>query len=302
MEPALASPDDVRSALHAAGYVADAATSTVVLLGMKLDKPLLIEGPAGVGKTALGVALARALGRDLIRLQCYDGLDEPRALYEWSYGKQMLATQLVRDVLGKELAGLPDLAAAMGRLEELGAIDAFFSERFLIARPLLRAIRSERPVLLLIDEVDRADEAFEALLLELLSEYQVSVPEIGTLEAVQIPIVVLTSNATRDLSDALKRRCLHIALDYPVPDLEREIVRLAVPGIEEVLAEAVAAAIERIRTLDLRKRPSVGETIDWARALRALGARGINREVVTATVGVVAKYGADAEMVRRAWT
>jgi MoxR-like ATPase len=269
---------------------------------MKLDKPLLIEGPAGVGKTALGVALARALGRDLIRLQCYDGLDEPRALYEWSYGKQMLATQLVRDVLGKELAGLPDLAAAMGRLEELGAIDAFFSERFLIARPLLRAIRSERPVLLLIDEVDRADEAFEALLLELLSEYQVSVPEIGTLEAVQIPIVVLTSNATRDLSDALKRRCLHIALDYPVPDLEREIVRLAVPGIEEVLAEAVAAAIERIRTLDLRKRPSVGETIDWARALRALGARGINREVVTATVGVVAKYGADAEMVRRAWT
>ncbi|MEA2583243.1 MAG: hypothetical protein QOF33_1328, partial [Thermomicrobiales bacterium] len=250
MEPALASPDDVRSALHAAGYVADAAASTVVLLGMKLDKPLLIEGLAGVGKTALGVALARALGRNLIRLQCYDGLDEPRALYEWSYGKQMLATQLVRDVLGKELAGLPDLAAAMGRLEELGAIDAFFSERFLIARPLLRAIRSERPVLLLIDEVDRADEAFEALLLELLSEYQVTVPEIGTLGAVQIPIVVLTSNATRDLSDALKRRCLHIALDYPVPDLEREIVRLAVPGIEEVLAEAVAAAIERIRTLD----------------------------------------------------
>jgi MoxR-like ATPase len=273
-----------------------------VLLALKLDKPVLVEGPAGVGKTALGVAWAKALGRGLIRLQCYDGLDEARALYEWSYGKQLLATQLVRDVLGKELEGSNNLTAALERLEEGGALDSFFSERFLVARPLLQAIRAPRPVLLLIDEVDRADEAFEALLLELLSEYQVTVPELGTLKATHVPVVVLTSNATRDLSDALKRRCLHIALDFPAPDLEREIVRLAVPGIEEALTQAVVSAVERVRTLDLRKRPSVGETIDWARALMALGAHEVDREMVAATVGVVAKYGSDAEVVRRAWT
>jgi MoxR-like ATPase len=294
-------PLRVQEALRGAGYVADRATATLALLGLKLEKPLLIEGPAGVGKTALGVAWAKALGRELIRLQCYDGLDEARALYEWSYGKQLLATQLVRDVVGKELAGSEDLASAMGRIEEKGTLDAFFSERFLVARPLLQAIRSPRPVALLIDEVDRADEAFEALLLELLSDYQVTVPEIGTLKATHVPIVVLTSNATRDLSDALKRRCLHIALDYPPPDLEREIVLLAVPGIEEALASAVVAAVGRIRSLDLRKRPSVGETIDWGRALLAVGAQEIDGEVVAATVGTVAKYAGDAEMVRRAW-
>jgi MoxR-like ATPase len=294
-------PEDVRRALREAGYEADRATATVALLGLKLEKPLLVEGPAGVGKTALGLAWARALGRELIRLQCYDGLDEARALYEWSYGKQLLATQLVREVVGKELAEWGDLAAAMGRLEEKGTLDAFFSERFLVARPLLQAIRAPQPVVLLVDEVDRADEAFEALLLELLSDYQVTLPEIGTLKATHVPVVVLTSNATRDLSDALKRRCLHVALDYPAPDLEREIVRLAVPGIDEALARAVVVAVARIRSLDLRKRPSVGETIDWARALLALGASEVDREVVTATVGTVVKYAADAEIVRRAW-
>ncbi len=264
--------DEVQEALRVVGYVTDRTTATVVFLGLKLGKPLLVEGPAGVGKTALAVAWAKALGRDLIRLQCYDGLDEARALYEWSYGKQLLATQLVRDALGKEFGGSLDLAAAMARLDE-GALDAFFSERFLVARPLLQAIRSPQPTLLLIDEVDRADEAFEALLLELLSDYQVTIPELGTLHATHVPVVVLTSNATRDLSDALKRRCLHIALDYPAPELEREIVRLAVPGIDEALSAAVVAAVERVRLLDLRKRPSVGETIDWARALMALGLR-----------------------------
>ncbi|MGH2562545.1 MAG: AAA family ATPase [Thermomicrobiales bacterium] len=296
-----ADPASVRDGLRDHDYIADLATSTVVLLGLRLEKPLLVEGPAGVGKTALALAWAKALGRDLIRLQCYDGLDETRALYEWSYGKQLLASQLIRDVLGKELAGSPDVPTALARLDDEGAVDAFFAERFLVARPLLQAIRSPRPVVLLIDEVDRADEAFEALLLEILSEYQVSVPELGTLRADHPPVVVLTSNATRDLSDALKRRCLHVALDYPHAELEREIVRLAVPGIDEALGDAVVAAIERVRALDLRKRPSVGETIDWARALVALGATRLDRETVAATAGVVAKYAADARLVRDAF-
>src|SRR5215218_3975504 len=236
-------PDQVQSALRDQGYLADIATSTVVLLGLKLDKPLLVEGPAGVGKTALATSWAKALGRDLIRLQCYDGLDEARALYEWSYGKQLLATQLVRESLGES----PDLPGALDHLEETGTVDAFFSERFLIPRPLLQAIRSATPALLLVDEVDRADEAFEALLLEILSDYQVSVPELGPLKAVHPPVVVLTSNATRDLSDALKRRCLHIALDYPSNEMEQEIVRLAVPGIDARLTASIVETINQIR-------------------------------------------------------
>src|SRR5579884_165754 len=190
------SPPALRAALRDVGYLADEATATVAFLALRLEKPLLVEGPAGVGKTALGLALARALGRDLIRLQCYEGLDEARALYEWSYGKQLLATQLLRDVLGRQLADAPDLATALHRLDQQGEMDAFFSERFLVRRPLLLAIRAPRPTLLLVDEVDRADEAFEALLLELLSDYRVSIPELGTLAAEHVPVVVLTSNAT----------------------------------------------------------------------------------------------------------
>jgi MoxR-like ATPase len=290
----------MRKALRGVGYVADEATATVAFLGLRLQKPLLVEGPAGVGKTALGLALARALDRDLIRLQCYEGLDEARALYEWSYGKQLLATQLLREVLGRRLEDAPDLASALRRLDEQGEIDAFFSERFLVTRPLLQAIRAPRPALLLVDEVDRADEAFEALLLELLSDYRITVPELGTLAARHVPVVVLTSNATRDLSDALKRRCLHVALDYPSAEAELEIVHLAVPGIDGALAAALVAAIQRVRALDLRKRPSVGETLDWARALLALGAARLDPATLTATAGVVTKYAADATVVRRA--
>jgi MoxR-like ATPase len=293
-------PDQVQSALRDQGYLADVATSTVVLLGLKLDKPLLVEGPAGVGKTALATSWAQALGRDLIRLQCYDGLDEARALYEWSYGKQLLATQLVRESLGNELDRGSALPAALDQLEQSGAVDAFFSERFLIPRPLLQAIRSATPALLLIDEVDRADEAFEALLLEILSDYQVSVPELGPLKAVHSPVVVLTSNATRDLSDALKRRCLHIALDYPSNEMEQEIVRLAVPGIDARLAASIVDTINQIRLLDLRKRPSVGETLDWARALMTLGIDTLDKPSVLATTGVIAKYATDAEQIRHA--
>jgi MoxR-like ATPase len=293
-------PDQVQPALRDQGYLADIATSTVVLLGLKLEKPLLVEGPAGVGKTALATSWAKALDRDLIRLQCYDGLDEARALYEWSYGKQLLATQLVRESLSRDVEESPDLPSALARLEESGTVDAFFSERFLIPRPLLQAIRSDTPTLLLIDEVDRADEAFEALLLETLSDYQVSVPELGPIKATHPPVVVLTSNATRDLSDALKRRCLHIALDYPSAEMEREIVRLAVPGIDEQLAAAIVDAINQIRLLDLRKRPSVGETLDWARALMMLGVNTLDKPSILATTGVIAKYATDAEQIRHA--
>jgi MoxR-like ATPase len=291
--------DQLQTALRDVGYLADRATATVAFLGLILEKPLLVEGPAGVGKTAFGTSLAAALGRDLIRLQCYDGLDEARALYEWSYGKQLLATQLLPDVLGKELADAPDLATALTRLDEHGTVDAFFSERFLVPRPLLQAIRAPRPALLLVDEIDRADEAFEALLLEILSDYRITIPELGTLAATHVPVVVLTSNATRDLSDALKRRCLHVALDYPTREIELEIIRLTLPDIDTALAAAIVDAIARIRALDLRKRPSVGETLDWAHALLALGATDLDAATITATAGVVTKYAGDAALVRQ---
>jgi MoxR-like ATPase len=293
--------DEVRIALREQGYVADAATATVTLLGARLDKPVLVEGPAGVGKTALALAWAKALDRRLIRLQCYEGLDEARALYEWAYGRQLLATQLAKEFVSRDAtATAPDFVRALAEVNASGAEDALFTERFLIERPLLQAIRSDRPALLLIDEVDRAGEEFEALLLELLSDYQITIPELGLLTAVHAPVVMLTSNATRDLSDALKRRCLHIALDYPDAELEREILRAAVPDLDERLGDAIVTAINRVRTLDLRKRPSAGETIDWARALRALGVNELNREIVHATAGVIAKYAADEALVRRA--
>jgi MoxR-like ATPase len=293
--------DDVQTALRDQGYVADVPTATVTLLGARLDKPVLIEGPAGVGKTALALAWAKALDRRLIRLQCYEGLDEARALYEWAYGRQLLATQLAKEFVSRDsTVAAPDFVRALAEVNASGAEDALFTERFLIERPLLQAIRSDRPALLLIDEVDRAGEEFEALLLELLSDYQITIPELGLLTAVHTPVVMLTSNATRDLSDALKRRCLHIALDYPDAELEREILRAAVPDLDERLGDAIVTAINRVRTLDLRKRPSAGETIDWARALRALGVNELNREVVHATAGVIAKYAADEALVRRA--
>jgi MoxR-like ATPase len=294
--------EDAQAALREQGYVANEGAATVVLLGALLDKPILVEGPAGVGKTALALAWAKALGRRLIRLQCYEGLDESRALYEWSYGRQLLATQLAKEFLSRESeAEAPDFARALAEVSESGAADALFSDRFLIERPLLQALRSETPALLLIDEVDRAGEDFEALLLEMLSDYQVTIPELGTIMATHPPIVILTSNATRDLSDALKRRCLHIALDFPDPVREREILRAAVPDLDERLGDVIVTAINRIRALELRKRPSAGETIDWARALRALGVRELDNAVVRATAGVIAKYGADEELVRAAF-
>ena len=265
-----ASIDEVEPRLAAQNYVSDRRLATVVFLATELDKPILVEGPAGVGKTELAKALTGALDRALIRLQCYEGLDEAKALYEWEYGKQILYTQVLREKIGEVLGPTQDLREAAQVLRERE--DVFFSENFLVERPILQAIRSERPPVLLLDEIDRADEEFEAFLLEFLSDYQVSIPEIGTVKAEHKPIVILTSNRTRELSEALKRRCLHLQIGYPSAEVELEIVRLKAPGMGEALTEQLVGTIQEIRKLELRKSPSIGETIDWAQSLVVLGA------------------------------
>ena len=263
------SVDAVMDALREHGYIADLRLATIVFLVTRLDKPLLVEGPAGVGKTELAKALALISGRRLLRLQCYEGQDETKALYEWDYGKQLLYTQILREKIGQVVADAPDLESAVDRIGAQESV--FFSERFLAARPLLESIRSAEPTVLLIDEVDRADEALEAVLLETLAEFQVSVPEVGTFTAEIPPYVVLTSNNTRDLSAALKRRCLHLFLDYPTAERELEIVRSKNTGLPEALAKQLVDIVRGLRELELRKSPSISETIDWARTLAVLG-------------------------------
>ena len=292
-----ASVDDARDRLRGAGYLADPAIATSVFLASRLDKPILAEGPAGVGKTALAKALAAATGARLLRLQCYEGLDEARTLYEWKYGKQLLYIQLLRDTVAGELAGAASLGEAVERLA--AADDAFFSERFLEARPLLEAVRADDPVVLLIDEVDRAEDELEAFFLEVLAEFQVTVPELGTFRARRPPLVVLTSNATRELSDALRRRCLYLPVDYPDPAREAAIVRAHLPALDGELAAALARFVGALRGLDLRKRPSIAETIDWARALVVLGAGALGEEVVRETLTLLVKYEGDLELARR---
>jgi MoxR-like ATPase len=285
------SVEDVVGALAGEGYIADDRLATTVFLQSRLDKPLLIEGPAGVGKTELAKALADATGRKLLRLQCYEGQDETKALYEWDYGKQLLYTQILREKIGQLVADAADLDEAV---ERIGAQESvFFSDRFLASRPLLEAVRSEEPVVLLIDEIDRADEALEAVLLELLGEYQVSVPEIGTFVAKQAPYVILTSNNTRDLAAALKRRCLHLFLDYPSAERELEIIRSKDTGLTDALATQLVDIVRGLRELDLRKSPSISETIDWARTLAVLGVDELNAKVLADTVSVVVKYDKD---------
>jgi MoxR-like ATPase len=285
--------EDVMGRLAGQEYVADNKLATVVFLATRLNKPVLIEGPAGVGKTELAKSLARAAGTDLIRLQCYEGLDEAKALYEWEYGKQLLYTQVLREKIGELLGPTKDLREAAELLRERE--DVFFSENFLVERPILQAVEANETAVLLIDEIDRADEEFEAFLLEFLADYQVTIPEIGTLKADHPPVVILTSNRTRELSEALKRRCLHLQLDYPNKELELEIVRLKSPGVgDELLAELVET-VQELRTLDLRKAPSIGETLDWAQALLVLNAPSLTKEIMEGTIGVIAKYDRDAQ-------
>lgn len=294
----LNSPDEVKNGLATQDYIASDSIATVLFLAQKLDKPVLAEGPAGVGKTELGKAWAAATGRCLIRLQCYEGLDETKALYEWEYAKQMLYTQLLRDKLNDLLDDAQSLTEAADRLasEE----DVFFSMRFLLQRPLLQAILSPEPALLLIDEIDRADSEFEAFLLEVLSDFQVSVPELGTLKATQQPLVVLTSNNTRELSEALKRRCIYLYIDYPTADMELSIVRLKVPDLSEKMARQAVELVQRLRQIDLKKDPSVSETLDWARALLALNAARIDSEILDRTLSVLLKHETDLQRARLA--
>jgi MoxR-like ATPase len=288
--------DDTAARLTAAGYLPTREIATTVFLADRMEKPLLVEGPAGVGKTELAHAFAAASGRELIRLQCYEGLDESKALYEWEYAKQLLYTQLLRDRLGEMVAGARTLTEAADRIAGEGNL--FFSERFLVPRPVLRAILSPTPALLLVDEIDKADPELEAFLLEVLSDWAVTVPELGTLRARQIPRVVLTSNAARDLSDGLKRRCLHLALDFPDRARELAIVRARVPEAAEGLARAVVAAVSRLRGLDLKKAPSISETLDWVRALALLSADRLDADLLDATLNLVLKYEGDVARAR----
>ena len=272
----------VKDGLKAAGYLADDAISGVVYLADRLQKPILVEGPAGTGKTELAKATAAMTGARLIRLQCYEGLDESKALYEWNYKKQLLRIQAQRNAEGE--------GATWSELEE-----DIFSESFLLSRPLLEAIRAKDPVVLLIDEVDRLEIETEALLLEVLSDYQVSIPELGTVAAEQIPLVLLTSNNTRELSEALKRRCLFLHIDYPPMDREKEIVLTRVPDISEHLADQVVRIVRSIRQLELKKHPSVSETLDWARTLALLGVETVDAEIATSTLHLLLKYRTDIE-------
>ncbi|GAB4522496.1 MAG: MoxR family ATPase [Anaerolineae bacterium] len=287
----------VGKALGEQKYIATDEISTVMFLAAQLGKPLLAEGPAGVGKTELAKAWAKATGKPLIRLQCYEGLDESKALYEWEYAKQMLYTQLLRDKLSQMTGDADTLTQAA---EKIAAEEnVFFSERFLLARPLLRALTSDVPVVLLIDEIDRADAEFEAFLLEILSDFQVSIPELGTVVARHQPDVVLTSNNTRELSEALKRRCLYLFVDYPSQEAELSIVKMRVPELNDKLAQQAVEFVQSLRGLDLKKSPSVSETIDWAKALVMLNADNLDKHTLETTLTVLLKHETDVQKARR---
>ena len=288
----------ITQALSGQQYISTDEISTVMFLADKLGKPVLTEGPAGVGKTELAKAWANANGRTLIRLQCYEGLDESKALYEWEYAKQMLYTQLLRDKLSEVLSTAETLGEAADRLgrEE----NVFFSQRFLLARPLLQAITSPEPVVLLIDEIDRADAEFEAFLLEILSDFQVSVPELGTISAIHKPTVILTSNNTRELSEALKRRCLYLFIDYPSHEAELRIVKMRVPELNAKLAQQAVEVVQQLRQMDLKKNPSVSETIDWAKSLVMLNADSLDKATLENTLTVLLKHESDVQKAKRA--
>jgi MoxR-like ATPase len=289
------SVDALVEGLGSVGYIASRRIATALYMAVHLQKPILVEGSAGVGKTELALSTARLLAQPLIRMQCYEGLDESKALYEWKYGKQLLYTQILKDRMGVALADAPDMDAAMDRLHGMG--DLFFSEPFLEPRPLMQALRQDDGCVLLIDEIDKSDEAFEAFLLEVLSAYQVSVPELGVIVAKTPPLVFLTSNNVRDLGDALKRRCLHLHIPLPEAALEERIVATRVPGIEAALTAQLVAFVQSLRTLDLRKPPSISETVDWARALILLHADSLEPAMVRDTLNVILKFEQDITAV-----
>jgi MoxR-like ATPase len=287
--------DAVESGLAQANYIASRQIATAVYLGQKIDKPILVEGPAGVGKTELAKSIAAWQNIPLIRMQCYEGLDEAKALYEWKYAKQLLYTQILKDKIGEVLGGTETLAEALSKLHNFG--DVFFSKEFVEPRPLLKALEQPEGCVLLVDEVDKADAEFEAFLLEVLSDYQVTIPEIGQIVAEVKPIVILTSNAARDLGDALKRRCLHLHIGFPEPKLESRIIATRVPGIEINLRKQIVSFVHEVRTLDLKKLPSVSETIDWARVMLLLHASTLDPDTVRDTLNVLLKYEIDMESV-----
>ncbi|HKA55179.1 MAG TPA: MoxR family ATPase [Candidatus Binatia bacterium] len=283
--------EDVISKFTEQKYICNRRIATIVYLANSLRKPILVEGPAGVGKTELAKVVAAALSCDLIRLQCYEGLDEAKALYEWEYAKQLLYTQILKEKINEVLSGSVTLKDAVDRIADQDSV--FFSPKFILPRPLLRAISAREPLVLLIDEIDKSDSEFEAFLLEVLSDFQVSVPELGTIRAQQVPLVVLTSNNTRELSDALKRRCLHLFIDFPDRQQELEIVKLKVPGIAEQLADEVVDVVQSIRKLDLKKTPSISETLDWAKALTLLNVHRLEESLVNETLNTILKYEGD---------
>jgi MoxR-like ATPase len=285
------SVDQVLEELGKQSYIADKKIATVVFLAHKLEKPVLIEGPAGVGKTELAKVVSAATGRPLIRLQCYEGLDEAKALYEWEYSKQLLYTQILKEKFTETMSGAGSIGEAAERVGKEDSV--FFSYNCIVPLPLLNAITSDEPSLLLIDEVDKSDPEFEAFLLEVLSDFQVTVPELGTIKAKDRPLVFLTSNNARELSDALKRRCLHLYIDYPTEDLEQRILKTKVPDAADKLVEDLVAMMQRLRELDLKKTPSISETLDWARALLALNATDLDEDVVSQTFNVILKYEGD---------
>ena len=291
--PQLDSVEVIKQGFESYGYICSDKIATAVFLAFQLRKPVLVEGPPGVGKTELAKTTAHLLDTPLIRLQCYEGLDEAKALYEWKYGKQLLYTQVLKEKLGDLLQGTHNLAESVERLHQFG--DIFYSEEFLEPRPLLKAMQQKRGAILLIDEVDKSDYEFESLLLEILSDYQVSIPEIGTVKAKTTPMVFLTSNNTREISDALKRRCLHLYIPFPTVELEERIVRSRVPEIDEKLRHQLVEFVHSLRQLDLKKAPAISETIDWARSLLLLHAGDLEEELVRNTLNVLLKYEDDIE-------
>lgn len=285
----------LRDALAEQAYVADSQIATVVFLAQQLEKPILVEGPPGVGKTELAKAVAGLLEQPLVRLQCYEGLDEAKSLYEWQYGKQLLYTQILKGKLDEHLKASDTFDQALTQLENMSG--SFYNEAFLEPRPLLQVLRAPKGAVLLVDEIDKSDEAFEAFLLELLSDHQVSIPELGTVKAIVPPVVFLTSNNTRELSDALKRRCLHLYIDYPTAELERQIVSKRVPHLDQGMVRQLVAFVQRLRELPLRKTPSVSETVDWARTVLLFHLDQLGPECVRQTLNVLLKHREDQRLV-----